>query len=218
MGLAMDKPIHDMRRDYVRHGLLEGDVAPDPIRQFDLWFDEVVKQGTLDANAMTLATVGSDRRPSARIVLLKGFDQRGFVFYSDYRSRKGLDLAGNPYAALCLYWPQFERQVRIEGGVTKTSEQESDDYFASRPRESQLAAAASEQSRVLGDRGALEQSLAQVREQHADQPVRRPIEWGGYRLLPNKLEFWQGRPYRLHDRLLYTRREDGSWMIERLSP
>ncbi|RMF81816.1 MAG: pyridoxamine 5'-phosphate oxidase, partial [Planctomycetota bacterium] len=148
----MDKPLSDMRREYVGDALLEDAVDPDPIRQFDIWFDEAIKRGLIDANAMTLATVGPDRRPSARIVLLKGFDQRGFVFYTDYRSRKGLDLAQNPYAALCLYWPPFERQVRIEGGVTKTSEQESDDYFASRPRESQLAAAASHQSAVLPDR------------------------------------------------------------------
>ena len=205
-----------LRQEYMRERLDERDVAPDPIVQFQAWFDEAVKAQLPMVNAMALATASGEGRPSARMVLLKGLDQRGFVFYTDYRSRKARELESNPRAALLFYWIELEREVRIEGSVEKVSASESDAYFASRPLGSRLAATACHQSSVVPDRQTLERCYAEIEERYGDAPPR-PASWGGYRILPDTIEFWQGRPNRLHDRLLYTKRQDG-WEIVRLAP
>ncbi|WP_420993290.1 pyridoxamine 5'-phosphate oxidase [Cupriavidus sp. 30B13] len=207
----------DLRRTYVLGSLSESDVAPDPISQFQRWFDEAINAKLPEPNAMTLATVDADGQPSARIVLLKGMDARGFTFFTNYESRKGLDMASNPRAALLFHWVQLERQVRVEGTVEKVSEAESDTYYASRPLGSRLGAWASEQSREVADRAVLEQREADFRARFGDNPPR-PAHWGGYRLVPARIEFWQGRPSRLHDRIAYRLHADGAWQIVRLSP
>lgn len=207
----------DIRRDYALAGLREEDCDPDPIRQFANWFDAVLKSDPADPNAATLATCSADGQPSARIVLIKGFDASGFVFFTNYLSRKGRELQANPRAALCCFWPQFERQVRIEGTVELVSAEESDAYHRTRPRGSQLGAWCSEQSEPVTSRAALEQRLQQLEEQYRDTEVPRPPHWGGYRLKPHTIEFWQGRLNRLHDRIRY-RLIDGNWVIDRLSP
>ncbi|CAB3761142.1 pyridoxamine 5'-phosphate oxidase [Burkholderia puraquae] len=209
----------DLRINYSRASLDEADVAPDPFAQFDRWFKEALAARLPEPNTMTLATVGDDGRPSARIVLIKGVDERGFVFFTNYESRKGRDLAAHPQAALLFYWIELERQVRIEGRIEKTSAEESDRYFASRPLGSRIGAWASEQSAVIDSRATLEAQEKTVSERYGDNPPRPP-HWGGYRLVPDSIEFWQGRPSRLHDRLLYTRDADTSsgWSISRLSP
>lgn len=207
----------DLRRQFVLGALSESEVAADPISQFQRWFDEAVVAKMPDPNAMTLATVDADGQPSARIVLLKGLDASGFTFFTNYESRKGLDLLANPRAALLFHWVQLERQVRIEGEVRKVDEAESDAYFASRPLGSRLGAWASEQSREVASRAVLEQREADFRQRFGDEPPRPP-HWGGYRLMPNWIEFWQGRASRLHDRIGYRRQDDGSWRIVRLSP
>jgi pyridoxamine 5'-phosphate oxidase len=189
-----------------------------PFRQFDVWFREAAASAPFDPTAMSLATVGPDGRPSARMVLLKGFDEQGFVFFTNYESRKGRELAQAPYAALVLHWPHMERQVRIEGSVTPTPAEESDAYFATRPRKSQLGAWASAQSRVIAGREVLEQRFAELTAQHEGRDVPRPPHWGGFRLAPTSIELWQGRRDRLHDRLLYRLEGDGRWVKERLSP
>jgi pyridoxamine 5'-phosphate oxidase len=210
--------VADIRKDYTRAGLSESDVDPDPIRQFDLWFQQALASNLTDANAMTLATAGADGRPSARVVLLKDFDSRGFVFYTNYESRKGRELAENPYAALIFFWAELERQVRIEGTIERVSREESEAYFRSRPTASRLGAWASEQSRVIANREELEERLNQVAAKYGDQDIPLPPFWGGYRLLPDAIEFWQGRPSRLHDRLLYSRDSNRQWSMHRLSP
>ena len=210
--------ITDLRREYANHALSEDHADPDPIRQFTSWFDEAVSAQLLDVNAMTLATVSSAGDPAARIVLLKGFDQHGFVFFTNYDSAKGRDLAATPRACLLFFWVELERQVRITGSVTKVATAESDEYFHSRPFESQIGAWASAQSTVVADRVALETRYAELSAQHAGQVVPLPPFWGGYRVKPECIEFWQGRPSRLHDRLLYLRQADGSWARSRLSP
>lgn len=189
----------------------------DPIEQFRRWFDEALNANLHEPNAMTLATASNDGKPSARIVLLKGCDERGFAFYTNYEGRKANDLDENPRAALVFYWGELERQVRIEGTVSRISDQESDEYFASRPRGSQLGAWASEQSQPAERRGSLEEKLRSLEAEYADREVPRPPFWGGYRVEPEAVEFWQGRENRLHDRLVY-RRTDGGWRIERLQP
>lgn len=210
--------IADLRREYTQHGLSESEVAADPFVQFHVWFDHALSAQLPEPNAMTLATATTDGRPSARVVLLKGFDQRGFVFYTNYQSRKGDELEANQWAALVFFWPELERQIRIEGRVERVSPQESDDYFASRPAGSRLGAWASPQSEVIFGRNVLEQRLSVFSAQYADQDIPRPPHWGGYRVVPTALEFWQGRPSRLHDRLRYRRSDDQRWTLERLAP
>lgn len=205
-----------MRNEYMRASLDEADAAADPFAQFQRWFDEAVRAELPTPNAMTLATVAADGAPGARIVLLKGADPQGFVFYTNYQSRKGQELAANPRAVLVFHWIELEREVRIEGAVEKTSAAESDAYFSSRPLGSRHAAIASPQSTVVANRAALETRFAEVAKNQGDQPVR-PAHWGGYRLNPILVEFWQGRPNRLHDRLLYTRSNE-RWSISRLAP
>ena len=209
--------IADLRREYTKGGLTEAGADADPLRQFRIWFDQALVAGLYEPNAMTLATSTLEGAPSARIVLLKGFDERGFAFFTNYDSRKGRDLAVNPRAALVLYWAELERQVRIEGTVERVSEADSDAYHATRPRGSQLGAWTSWQSEVIADRGVLEERLREIEARFASGPAPRPPHWGGYRLVPEIIEFWQGRPNRLHDRLRY-RRVEGAWVRERLAP
>jgi pyridoxamine 5'-phosphate oxidase len=208
-----------LRNEYTRAGLRESDAAPDPVEQFRTWFDEALAADLHEPNAMTLATATPEGRPSARIVLLKGFDEQGFVFYTNYEGRKSRELEINPYCALVFYWGELERQVRIEGRAFRVSENRSDAYFASRPRGSQLGAWASEQSRPVHDRGALEERLRELEAEYEGRgEVPRPPFWGGYRVEPEVIEFWQGRENRLHDRLVYRRSDDGGWRRERLQP
>jgi pyridoxamine 5'-phosphate oxidase len=211
--------IADLRREYLRAALAEADVDPDPLRQFDRWLSEAVRAEMPEPTAMTLATADTDGRPSARIVLLKGADAQGFVFYTNYASRKGSDLAARAQAALLFHWVELERQVRVEGPVAKVAEAESDAYFATRPLLSRLGAWASPQSRAIPDRGWLEREFAAAqRRVGADgESVPRPSHWGGYRLVPEVMEFWQGRQSRLHDRIRYAR-DGGTWRIARLAP
>jgi pyridoxamine 5'-phosphate oxidase len=210
--------IADLRREYSQHGLSETEVAADPFAQFRVWFDHALSAQVPEPNAMTLATATPDGKPSARVVLLKGFDQRGFVFYTNYHSRKGGELEANAWATLVFFWPELERQIRIEGRVERVSSQESDDYFASRPAGSRLGAWTSPQSRVIAGRDVLEQRLSALTAQYEDQAIPRPPHWGGYRVVPTAIEFWQGRPSRLHDRLRYRWSDDQRWILERLAP
>nr|WP_295922221.1 pyridoxamine 5'-phosphate oxidase [uncultured Dyadobacter sp.] len=213
----MDHSIANIRHDYDLRGLLETDLDPDPLKQFRLWFDEVVNAGISEANAMLLSTV-SDGRPSGRIVLLKDLDENGFSFFTNYDSKKGREMEDNPQVALTFFWKELQRQVRIEGRIVKTSEAESSAYFAIRPRGSQIGAWASAQSEAIPDRAFLERKTEELVSQFEGQPVPRPEHWGGYRVIPDYIEFWQGRPSRLHDRLAYTKEVDGEWKIERLAP
>jgi len=207
----------DLRKDYSLSGLLEKDLARDPFRQFDKWFQEATAAKLVEPNAMTLATATKDGRPSARTVLLKGVDGRGFVFYTNYESRKGREIAENPRASLVLPWIGLERQVIAEGTLTKVSREESAAYFHSRPRASQLGAWVSQQSSIITGRAVLEDAMKALEKKHAGAEVPVPPAWGGYRLTPETVEFWQGRRSRLHDRLRY-RREAGEWIVERLAP
>lgn len=207
----------NLRKDYARGSLDETSVDADPIRQFDAWFKQALDARLPEPNTMTLATVDARGYPSARIVLIKGVDERGFVFFTNYESRKGLDLAANPHASLLFYWIELERQVRVEGTVVKTNAEDSDAYFHSRPLGSRIGAWASEQSRTIESRALLEAREKSFSERFGENPPRPP-HWGGYRLVPETIEFWQGRPSRLHDRILYTRLSAGGWRISRLSP
>jgi pyridoxamine 5'-phosphate oxidase len=214
----MDTSVADLRKEYTFQGLSETDAHPNPFKQFKIWFDQALAAQLPEPNAMTIATATSDGKPSARMVLLKDYDERGFVFYTNYQSHKGQQLIENPWGAIAFWWAELERQVRIEGRVEKISQAESDEYFQSRPKGSQLGAWASNQSEVLDSREVLEQRLQQLKEEYENKEVSRPSHWGGFRVIPDEIEFWQGRPSRLHDRLLYRRGEDGSWTIQRLAP
>lgn len=213
----MSRNIADLRRDYALAELDETSVNPDPIEQFHAWFDDAIKAEVPEPNAMTLATVDGDGRPHARIVLLKDADADGFVFYTNYQSAKGAELAVNPHAALVFLWKELERQVRIEGVVSPVSSEESEAYFRARPRGSQIGALASNQSRVVTNRETLDRRFAELDARYRDRDIPRPAHWGGYRLSPEVLEFWQGRQSRLHDRLRYLRTDEG-WTLERLEP
>lgn len=209
--------IADLRKSYERAELNEQASQVDPFAQFDQWLNEAIAAQVPEPNAMTLATVGSDLRPSTRVVLIKGFDARGIVWYTNYASRKGQELAGNPYAALQFHWVELERTVRIEGRVEKVSEEESDAYFHSRPLDSRIGAWASPQSEVISSRGVLVANAALYAAKFLLQPPR-PSHWGGYRLKPDNWQFWQGRRSRLHDRLRYTLQANDDWLRERLAP
>jgi pyridoxamine 5'-phosphate oxidase len=210
--------ISDLRRQYASRALGEADTDPNPIAQFRLWFDEAVRSEILDVNAMSLATATPSGEPAVRTVLLKHIDDEGFVFFTQYDSPKGRDLAQNPRAALLFYWAPLERQVRISGSVGRVAREVSEAYFATRPVESQWGAWAARQSSEIPTRDALEQQYAAIKQRFANQPVPCPPDWGGYRVTPDRIEFWQGRPGRLHDRLLYTRQQDGTWTRIRIAP
>ncbi|WP_373523814.1 pyridoxamine 5'-phosphate oxidase [Aquiflexum sp.] len=209
--------ISDLRIDYTLKSLDEKDVTASPLDQFKVWFDEALKAKVMEANAMTLATVRHDGLPNARIVLLKGVDE-GFVFFTNYASEKGRELNDNPYGALTFFWPELERQVRLIGKVSKISPEESDEYFLSRPFSSQIGALASPQSKPIPNRQFIEERESKLRDELNHTSIKRPENWGGYRLLASEVEFWQGRPSRLHDRILYTQETDASWKISRLAP
>ena len=212
--LASDSPQYP----HAELGLRRRDLDPDPIKQFGNWFTAAIEAQIRDVNAMSLATVSPDGKPSVRIVLLKGFDHDGFVFFTNYESEKGRHLTSNPYAALAFYWIELDRQIRISGPAAPTSREESERYFHSRPLGSQLGAWASKQSEVLDARRVLDARMAQMTERFAGKPLPLPPHWGGFRLKPEQMEFWQGRTNRLHDRFRYSLQPDGRWLIERLSP
>jgi pyridoxamine 5'-phosphate oxidase len=216
----MDTPQHDlahMRKSYEQAELDESHVLADPLAQFQKWFDEAVHAKSVEPNAMTLATVSEQGRPSTRVVLLKGLDSRGLCWYTNYESRKGQELAANPFAALQFFWPDLERVVRVEGRVALMSAQESDEYYRTRPLGSRIGAWASPQSQVIVSRESLEANWAQAQASQGQDPVR-PANWGGYRLAPERWEFWQGRSSRLHDRLCFERQGDAAWRLSRLAP
>lgn len=213
----MNKNISGIRKDYQLQSLLEADIAADPFTQFNHWWDDAVKSELDEVNAMALATASLTGIPAARIVLLKSFSDTGFVFFTNYNSHKGSELAENPFAALVFFWKELERQVRIEGSIEKVSSQESDDYFYSRPAGSRIGAWASPQSTVIENRNLLEENVKIFSEKFGEE-IPRPTHWGGYRVIPNVIEFWQGRSSRMHDRICYRKELDGNWVIERLAP
>ena len=210
--------LHDLRKDYSLAGLLEADLNADPIEQFRVWFVAVKEAKGIEPNAMTLATADKDGNPSARTVLLKGLDAQGFVFYTNYESDKGRQLSDNPRAELLFYWAELERQVRVHGVVSRLDSASSERYFRSRPMGNQLGAVVSPQSQVIVSRDALDLEYEQLRETYGAGEVPMPDYWGGYRVVPESLEFWQGRTSRLHDRLRYRKGAGGHWIIERLAP
>lgn len=210
--------IKDLRQDYRSAFLLEKDVENNPFKQFEKWFSEAVKAQVLEPNAMTLATATKEGVPSARVVLLKEFDDEGFIFFTNYNSSKGKQIENNPKAALTFFWVDLERQVRIEGDITKISIQESEEYFHSRPKGSQIGAIVSPQSEVIPNREFLESNVVILTETYLDKEITKPEHWGGYKVIPHKIEFWQGRSNRLHDRILFSLITEGSWKIERLAP
>jgi pyridoxamine 5'-phosphate oxidase len=215
-GLSFGMDLASLRQDYARESLTERDVDADPIRQFEKWFEQALRGGMVEPNAMTLATSTPDGHPSARIVLLKSVDANGFVFFTDYRSRKGTELAANPHVSLCFWWDALQRQVRITGTVARIARGESEAYFRTRPHGSRIGALASHQSTPLASREVLENEVKRLEHAFPDD-VPLPPHWGGYRVTPDSFEFWQGRPSRLHDRIVYTR-DGGNWTLSRLSP
>jgi pyridoxamine 5'-phosphate oxidase len=215
---TMPPDLTGLRNEYAAHGLRRAELHSDPLQQFSAWFAAALAADIRDANAMSLATATPGGKPSVRIVLLKGFDERGFAFFTNYDSQKGRELEANPHAALAFYWVQLERQVRISGPVERTSREDSAVYFHSRPVGSRLGAWASKQSEVIDARQVLEARLTEISERYEDGDVPLPPHWGGYRVKPDSIEFWQGRPNRLHDRFRYSRQADGTWLIDRLAP
>jgi pyridoxamine 5'-phosphate oxidase len=215
--VSVGERVADLRKDYGQASLDENDVADDPVQQFTRWFEEALKAEVNEPNAMGVSTVDERGRPSSRIVLIKQFDERGFTWYTNYDSQKGKQLNSNPFASLLFFWSELERQVRIEGRVERTSAEESDKYFNSRPLKSRLSAIASQQSAPIASRADLEHNYEDVARQYGETP-QRPDNWGGFRLVPERIEFWQGRRSRFHDRVVYTRQEDGSWTRQRLQP
>ena len=209
--------LSQIRREYAQRSLSRKEVSDDPLKQLQLWLDEAIRAEVMEPTAMILSTAESRGRPSARTVLLKGLTQQGLVFYTNYNSRKGQHLTINPFASTVFFWPELERQIRLEGRVEKVSAGESDRYFNSRPALSRLGAWASPQSRVIPDRSLLEKKLEQIRQQYGEEDIPRPPHWGGYLLLPDRVEFWQGRRSRLHDRIEYTQTAN-TWKIQRLAP
>lgn len=214
----MDPRIANLRQEYAAQTLLESEVAPNPIDQFEKWWQQALQSQIVEPNAMTLATASNDGVPSARIVLLKGFDQEGFVFYTNYQSYKGMQLEENPKACLVFFWKELERQVKVVGLVSRVPQQESDEYFASRPEGSRIGAWTSPQSQVIENREWLDSRYQQLVKEMGGTRIQRPPHWGGYIVKPVIMEFWQGRPSRLHDRIQYTLEESGKWKIERLAP
>ena len=208
----------DLRREYARQTLLENEVNKDAIQQFDSWWKQVIASEVVEPNAMTLATASTDGMPSARVVLMKGFDETGFMFFTNYKSFKSMQLDENPKACLVFYWKELERQVRITGLVEKLSDADNDSYFLSRPEGSRVGAHASPQSQVIADRMWLDEEFKRLAANMQGTEIKRPGHWGGYRVKPVIIEFWQGRPSRLHDRLQYTLEDSGQWKIERLAP
>lgn len=216
-GSINQEKVEALRREYTRDGIDPGKVRQNPVDQFAIWFKDAVDANLPDANAMTLSTSNAFAKPSGRIVLLKGFDEEGFRFYTNYQSRKGIELQENPLAAICFFWSLLERQVRIEGTVEKVSREKSEEYFHKRPRESQLSAWISRQSTQVKSRETLEEAFEEAKKKFDGKEIPLPDYWGGYQLHPSMFEFWQGRPGRLHDRICYVK-VNGSWIIKRLSP
>lgn len=214
----MSNHFADLRREYIRASLDVSDTLENPIEQFQKWFKEAQESEVTEPNAMTLSTVSQEGKPDARIVLIKDVKENGFTFFTNYQSRKAKDLEHNPHAALTFYWPELERQIRIEGAVEKVEDSSSDQYFKSRPRGSQIGAWASPQSQVIANRGLLEIRQREIEERFAETEVPRPQHWGGYLLRPERIEFWQGRASRLHDRIVYEKQEGGNWVRKRLAP
>ena len=213
-----NKDIQNLRQDYSAAVLTEKEIKQDPIKQFDKWFNEAVAAEVHEPNAMTLATATTNGHPSARIVLLKGFNNQGFNFYTNYLSRKGKEMAKNPLVSAVFFWPELERQVRIEGTIEKLSREQSEEYFHTRPKASQLGAVASPQSQEIEGRKILEEKMAQLEVEYADKDVPKPSHWGGYIIKPRLIEFWQGRRSRLHDRIVFKKIDNKNWKIVRLAP
>jgi len=210
--------LSDLRRDYEAGALHRRDLDADPIRQFERWLNDAIAAGQLEPTAMTLATASADGRPSSRVVLLKAVEAGGFVFFTNYLSQKGREIEANPHVALCFFWDKLERTIRVHGSVARTSREESETYFRQRPRRSQIGAAASNQSEMVESRHLLERRFAELEKKHENGDVPTPPHWGGFRVTPETIEFWQGRKSRLHDRFRYRRDAGGAWVIERIAP